>query len=33
MMVKFKNLFLFKNDKLLSTQKIQPILQRILRTL
>jgi hypothetical protein len=25
--------FFFKNDKLLSTQKIQPILQRILRTL
>jgi hypothetical protein len=32
MMVKFgKNLFYFKNDKLLN--KIQPILQRILRTL
>jgi hypothetical protein len=32
MMVKF-GFFYFKNDKLLSTQKIQPILQRILRTL
>jgi hypothetical protein len=29
----WENLFYFKNDKLLSTQKIQPILQRILRTL
>jgi hypothetical protein len=28
----WENLFYFKNDKLLSTQKIQPILQRILRT-
>jgi hypothetical protein len=27
----WENLFYFKNDKL-STQKIQPILQRILRT-